>query len=142
MDKNQLADALSVGVFSDRGTDLNAAYEFVNALHETLPSEHRAPAHVALHVLVNTIANCIRALPDPLASPPAEVTLKPADDPSRGSWSESELHKLIDSRISEWVSENIDFEHEIEQYIDDNVDFTDIIREELRNNLTLTVHVD
>ena len=159
MTKNELADSLTINLYGDRGNDLAAAYQYVNMVHDALPSDHRPAVGTALHVLVNTIANCIRELPyrdgcNLLDALPETVTLSRADDPSRGSWSEYDLLMLINKTIESWaddhlngsirnwVEENIDFEHEIDQHIENNVDFTEIIRDELRGNLTLTVTVE
>lgn len=154
MTKNELAELLRINLYGDRGTDLTAAYQYVNMVHDALPSDHRPAVGTALHVLVNTIANCIRELPDALPATPETVTLPRADDPSRGSWSEYDLLMLINKAIESWaddhlngsirnwVEENIDLEHEIDQHIENNVDFTEIIRDELRGNLTLTVTVE
>lgn len=138
MTKNELADALRINLYGDRGTDLSAAYQYVNMVHDALPSDHRPAVGTALHVLVNTIANCIRELPDALPATPETVTLAPADDPSRGSWSEKELLELIES----WFNDNVDIDRAVEEYIENSIDFTEIVRDELRGNLTLTVNVE
>lgn len=138
MTKNELAELLRINLYGDRGTDLTAAYQYVNMVHDALPSDHRPAVGTALHVLVNTIANCIRELPDALPATPETVTLAPADDPSRGSWSEKELIELIES----WFNDNVDIDHAVEEYIENSVDFTEIVRDELRGNLTLTVTVE
>lgn len=146
MTKNELAEALRINLYGDRGTDLAAAYQYVNMVHDALPSDHRPAVGTALHVLVNTIANCIRELPDELVgqlpSPPETVTLPRADDPSRGSWSEDELINLINKQIEGWFEDNVDIEYTVDQHIENNVDFTEIVRDELRGNLTLTVTVE
>ena len=154
MTKDQLADALRLNFFGDRGSDIQAALDYATMVIEALPIESRSPAWTALHVVVNTIANAIRELPEALPATPEIVTLAPADDPSRGSWSEKDLNKLIDarldhwmedqldSRIKNWIEENFDLEHEIETYMENSVDFTDIIKDEFRNNLTISVSVD
>lgn len=138
MTKNELAELLRINLYGDRGTDLTAAYQYVNMVHDALPSDHRPAVGTALHVLVNTIANCIRELPDALPATPETVTLAPADDPSRGSWSEKELLELIEG----WFNDNVDIDHAVEEYIENSIDFTEIVRDELRGNLTLTVNVE
>lgn len=155
MTKNQLADALRTNVFADRGTDLQAAMEYASDLIESMPDQaSKIPAWTAFHVVLNTVSNCIRELPDALPATPETVTLPRADDPSRGSWSEYDLLMLINKAIESWaddhlngsirnwVEENIDLEHEIDQHLENNVDFTEIIRDELRSNLTLSISVD
>lgn len=142
MTKNELAELLRINLYGDRGTDLTAAYQYVNMVHDALPSDHRPAVGTALHVLVNTIANCIRELPDALPATPETVTLPRADDPSRGSWSEDELINLINKQIEGWFDDNVDIEYTVDQHIENNVDFTEIVRDELRGNLTLTVTVE
>jgi len=147
MTKNELAEALRINLYGDRGTDLAAAYQYVNMIHDALPSDHRPAVGTALHVLVNTIANCIRELPyrdgcNLLDALPETVTLSRADDPSRGSWSEYDLLMLINKTIESWFDDNVDIDHAVEEYIENSVDFTEIVRDELRGNLTLTVTVE
>lgn len=142
MTKNELADSLRMRLFADRGTDLDAAYQYVQLIHTAMPDEQRLAAMTAMHVLVNTIANCISELPDSLPATPETVTLAPADDPSRGSWSEDELINLINKQIEGWFEDNVDIEYTVDQHIENNVDFTEIVRDELRGNLTLTVTVE
>ena len=142
MTKNELAESLRINLYGDRGTDLAAAYQYVNMIHDGLPSDHRPAVGTALHVLVNTIANCIRELPDALPATPETVTLPRADDPSRGSWSEYDLLMLINKTIESWFDDNVDIDHAVEEYIENSVDFTEIVRDELRGNLTLTVTVE
>jgi hypothetical protein len=142
MTKNELAEALRINLYGDRGTDLGAAYQYVNMIHDALPSDHRPAVGTALHVLVNTIANCILDLPDALPATPETVTLSRADDPSRGSWSEYDLLMLINKTIESWFDDNVDIDHAVEEYIENSVDFTEIVRDELRGTLTLTVTVE
>lgn len=142
MTKNQLADSLRMRLFADRGTDLDAAYQYVQLIHTAMPDEQRLAAMTAMHVLVNTIANCISELPDSLPATPETVTLPRADDPSRGSWSEYDLLMLINKTIESWFDDNVDIDHAVEEYIENSVDFTEIVRDELRGNLTLTVTVE
>lgn len=139
MTKNELADALRMNLFSDRGTDLQAALDYASEVIESMPDQaSKIPAWTAFHVVLNTVSNCIRELPDALSATPETVTLAPADDPSRGSWSEKELLELIES----WFDDNVDIDRAVEEYIENSVDFTEIVRDELRGNLTLTVNVE
>ena len=143
MTKNQLADALRMNLFSDRGTDLQAALDYASEVIESMPDQaSKIPAWTAFHVVLNTVSNCIRELPDALPATPETVTLAPADDPSRGSWSEYDLLMLINKTIESWFDDNVDIDHAVEEYIENSVDFTEIIRDELRGNLTLTVTVE
>lgn len=142
MTKNQLADSLRMRLFADRGTDLDAAYQYVQLIHTAMPDEQRLAAMTAMHVLVNTIANCISELPDSLPATPETVTLPRVDDPSRGSWSENELIELINKTIEGWFDDNVDIDHAVEEYFEQNVDFTEIVRNELQSNISFSISVD
>jgi len=57
----ELAKSLQYKLFADKGTDIKAAidhaYEYINAI----PAGHRTAASVALHIVLNTVANAIIA---------------------------------------------------------------------------------
>lgn len=147
MTKNQLADALRTNVFADRGTDLQAAMEYASDLIESMPDQaSKIPAWTAFHVVLNTVSNCIRELPDELVgqlpATPETVTLPRADDPSRGSWSEYDLLMLINKTIESWFDDNVDIDRAVEEYFEQNVDFTEIVRDELQSNISFSISVD
>jgi hypothetical protein len=58
MSKEDLAMCLHNGMFADRGTDLKAAFEYVDMIAKA--SENPAAVWTAVQVAVNTISNCIR----------------------------------------------------------------------------------
>jgi hypothetical protein len=106
--KDELVISLRSKVFGDRGTDVMAAFDYaetiINGLSE---SSDRGPAWTAVHVLANTIANAIEALPqyvdriEFLPAPPAEVQIAP-DNPAAGITDlESAILRLIDARITQ-----------------------------------------
>lgn len=57
----ELASAMRNKLFTDMGTDVDAAFDAAVATINRLPKGDRLPMLVALHVLTNTIANRIEA---------------------------------------------------------------------------------
>jgi hypothetical protein len=102
MDKTELVISLRAKMFGDRGTDMQAAWDYAESIINNMDDSHnRGPAWTAIHVLANTIANVIESLPDPLAAPPAEVQIAP-DNPAAGITDlESVIIRLIDARIAQ-----------------------------------------
>lgn len=163
-EKILLAASIRHGMFASRDT-VEEALEYASATIERLYNDDRAAMYTALHVMLNTIANKITALPDSgnqLPEPPPEVRIDHADLPDTGATSLhdqiedivltqiSKLGRAIDEKIKrekallfeEWFNENVDLEHEIEKHIENNIDFPEIVKEVLLNNLTLTVSVE
>jgi len=101
MDKTELVASLRQRLFADRGTDVAAAFDYCNMLIDSIPGgNEKIAARTALHVLANTVANAIEALPDPLAAPPAGVRISPADNPAAGASDiEAAIIRMIDARI-------------------------------------------
>lgn len=162
MTKNELAESIRVGLFASHDT-LESAFAFVEIMINSMPDPGaRAAARTALHVMLNSVANQIEALPDPLPLPPAEIRISAEDNPATGTEVEpvivsvprTELNRIIDQRISdwlddrfdslanEWFNDNVDIDQKVQDYIDDSVDWTELVRDELRDNLTLTVTVE
>ncbi len=160
MTKHELADSIKVALFSFRDT-LEEAFEYTETMFNSMPDPaHRAAARTALHVMLNSVAKQIIALPDPLPLPPAEVQISVEDNPATGVEVEPvlisvpELNRIIDQRISdwlddrfdsmasEWFNDNVDVDEQVQHYIDNDVDWTEIVRDELRHNISLSVSVD
>ena len=160
MTKHELADSIKVALFSFRDT-LEEAFEYTETMFNSMPDPaHRAAARTALHVMLNSVAKQIIALPDPLPLPPAEVQISVEDNPATGVEVEPvlisvpELNRIIDQRISdwlddrfdsmasEWFNDNVDVDEKVQEYIDNDVDWTEIVRDELRQNISLSVTVD
>jgi len=101
MDKTELVISLRAKMFGDRGTDMQAAWDYAESIINNMDDSHnRGPAWTAIHVLANTIANVIETLPDPLAAPPAVVRISPADNPAAGASDlEAAIIRMIDARI-------------------------------------------
>jgi hypothetical protein len=107
--KEELIIMLRSKVFGDRGTDMQAAWDYAESvINNMADSSSRGPAWTAIHVLANTIANVIETLPqyvdriEFLPEPPAVVRISPEDNPAAGvSDLESAIIRLIDARIAQ-----------------------------------------
>jgi hypothetical protein len=162
MSKYELAASIKVGLFASRDT-LEEAFEYVEMMFNSMPdAAHQAAARTALHVMLNSVAKQIEALPDQLPPPPAEVRISVEDNPATGTEVEpvivsvprTELNRIIDQRISdwlddrfdsmasEWFNDNVDVDEHVQEYLDNSVDWTEIVRDELRQNISLSVTVD
>ena len=171
MSKHELAASIKVGIFASRDT-LEEAFEYVETMFNTMPDPaHRAAARTALHVMLNSVAKQIIALPDQLPPPPAEIQISVEDNPSTGtevntdinrildnpvlvSVPRAELNRIIDQRISdwlddrfdgmanEWFNDNVDIDEQVQEYMDNSVDWTEIVRDELKHNLSFSISVD
>jgi hypothetical protein len=162
MSKHTLAASIKVGMFAKRDT-IDEAFEYVEMMFNTMPDPaHRAAARTALHVMLNTVAGLIEALPDQLPPPPAEIQISVEDNPATGAEVEpvmvsvprEELDRIIDARIvawinqdlrvelNEWFRDEVDIDEAVQHYMDNSVDFTEIVRDEIRSNITFTVEVD
>jgi hypothetical protein len=170
MSKYELAASIKMGMFAKRDT-VAEAFEYVEMMFNTMPdAAHRAAARTALHVMLNTVADQIEALPNQLPPPPTEVRISVEDNPATGteprgdmqsllepvlvSVPRYELNRIIDHRISdwlgdrfdsmasEWFNDNVDVDEHVQEYLDNSVDWTEIVRDELRQNISLSVTVD
>ena len=162
MNKHTLAASIKVGMFAKRDT-IDEAFEYVEMMFNSMPDPaHRAAARTALHVMLNTVAGLIEALPDQLPPPPAEIQISVEDNPATGAEVEpvivsvprTELNRIIDQRISDWLDDrfdsmaeewfenNVDVDEKVQEYIYNDVDWTEIVRDELRQNISLSVTVD
>jgi hypothetical protein len=168
MTKHELAASIKVGIFASRDT-LEEAFEYTETMFNSMPDPaHRAAARTALHVMLNSVAKQIIALPDQLPPPPAEVRISAEDNPATGTEARQdlqsvlepvlisvpELHRIIDQRISDWLDDrfdsladewfetNVDLDDKVQHYLDHDVDWTEVVRDELRHNITLSVVVD
>jgi hypothetical protein len=107
--KEELVISLRTKMFGDRGTDIQAAFDYVETVINGMDDSHnRGPAWTAVHVLANTIANVIETLPEYvdriefLPAPPDEVRISPVDNPAAGvSDLEAAIIRMIDSRIAQ-----------------------------------------
>jgi hypothetical protein len=150
--KAMLAASIRHGLFASRDT-VEEALEYASATIERLYNDDKAAMYTALHVVMNTIANKITALPDSgdqLPEPPPEVRIDHADLPATGATSLhdqiedivlAQISKLgtsidqkIERAIEEW-SENAPFDSVIEEWFDDNVDIETSVKDYLDEHL-------
>ena len=170
MTKHELAASIKVGIFASRDT-LEEAFEYTETMFNSMPdAASRAAARTALHVMLNSVAKQIIALPDPLPLPPAEIQISVEDNPATGtearqdlqsvlepvmvSVPRDELNRIIDQRISDWLddrfdsmaegwfNDNVDVDEKVQEYLDNSVDWTEIVRDELRHNISFSISVD
>ena len=149
MDKHTLAASIRIGMFAERET-IQEAFDYADQVFKSLGANETA-ARTAMHVVLNSVAKQIAALPDEI------VGTLPADNPAAGVTSfEDTLIKLIDSRIAQrgpmnvgdQVNEVIDdfaenrLDDLIERWVDRNLDWNDIVRDELINNISFSISVD
>ena len=151
MEKALLVASLRQRLFADRGTDVAAAFDYCNMMIDSIPGgNEKITARTALHVLANTVANAIEALPEFLPAPPDEVRISPEDNPAAGA-AEPEpvllaldrvaLDLIIDARIQNWYENSIDLEHEVNRVIED-YDFSDTVRDIVRHNIHFSIDVE
>ena len=153
MEKALLVAAIRNRIFNDQQTDVKAA---LSAAHGVLDSisdpASRIGALTAMHVVLNTVANAIEALPEFLPAPPDEVRISPEDNPAAGAaepeprhvmlmLDRASLDAIIDARIANWYEHEFDIQEEIEQGIND-YDFEDTVRDIVRNNISFSIDVD
>ena len=128
MEKALLVASLRQRLFADRGTDVAAAWDYCNMMIDSIPGgNEKITARTALHVLANTVANAIEALPEFLPAPPDEVRISPEPEPVMLTVDHIALDAIIDARIQNWY---------------ENSDFSDTIRDTIRHNISFSVEVD
>ena len=138
MEKALLVAAIRNRIFNDQQTDVKAALSAAHGYFDTITDPaSRIGALTAMHVVLNTVANAIEALPDPLAAPPEEIKIETV----QLSVDRATLDDIIDARIQSWYENDFDIDAEIERGID-NYDFTDTVRDTIRHNISFSVEVD
>ena len=152
MNKSELVIMLRSKVFGDRGTDIQAAFDYVESVINGMSeSADRGPAWAAVYVLANTIANAIDALPEPLPALPEVVQISPEDNPATGApepepvmlaLDRAALDQIIDARIAHWHVHVLDIDSAVQHYLDNDVDWTELVRDELRHNISFSIEVD
>ena len=152
--KAMLAASIRHGLFASRDT-VEEALEYASATIERLYNDDKAAMYTALHVVLNTIANKITALPDSgdqLPEPPPEARIDHADLPATGATSlhdqieeivlaqisklgasiDHKIERRVADEIQEW-NEHTKFDTIIEEWFEDNVDIEHTVREIIRN---------
>jgi hypothetical protein len=147
MEKALLVAAIRNRIFNDQQTDVKAA---LTAAHGVLDSisdpASRIGALTAMHVVLNTVANAIEALPEHiefLPEPPAEVKINPVAELDRVmlTMDRDSLDRIIDARIANWYEHEFDIQEEIEQGINE-YDFEDTVRDIVRSRISFSIDVD
>ena len=136
MNKAELLKTIRNSLFNNQGTDVQSALSAAHSVIDTITDPgSRIGALTAMHVVLNTVANVIDALPDPLAAPPEEIKIETIQ------LDRATLDEIIDARIANWYEHEFDIDAEIERGID-NYDFSDTIRDTIRHNISFSVEVD
>ena len=139
--KTLLAASIRVGIFAKRDS-INEALEYASEVIDNLQTYDKAVVYTALHVVLNTLADKIDALPDSstaaLEPPPAEVRIDHADLPATGAPS---LHDQIEESVLAQIAElGRSIDQKIERAIE-NYDYDDIITNMVRN-MSFSIEVD
>jgi hypothetical protein len=138
MNKTELLKTIRNSLFNNQGTDVQSALSAAHSVIDTITDPgSRIGALTAMHVVLNTVANVIDALPDPLAAPPEEIKIETV----QLSVDRATLDDIIDARISRWYENDFDIQEEINDAIND-YDFEDTVREIVKHNISFSIDVD
>jgi len=161
--KALLAASIRVGIFGKRDS-IDEALEYASEIIDNLQTCDKAVVYTALHVVLNTVADEIDALPDSSAAalepPPAEVRIDHADLPATGATSlhdqieeivlaqisklgasiDQKIERRVANEIQEW-NENTKFDTIIEEWFEDNVDIEHEVKEVI-NNMSISINVE
>ena len=152
--KALLAASIRVRMFAKRST-IDEALNYAIEVFDRVNNDDKAAVYTALHVVLNTVADKIDALPDSgdqLPEPPPEVRIDHADLPATGATSlhdqiedivlaqisklgasiDHKIERRVADEIREW-NENSKFDSLIEEWFEDNVDIEHTVREIIRN---------
>lgn len=146
MEKALLVASLRQRLFADRGTDVAAAFDYCNMMIDSIPGgNEKITARTALHVLANTVANAIEALPEFLPAPPDDIRIeapdRPEPEPVMLALDRAALDQIIDARIANWYEHEFDIQEEIEQGLNE-YDFEDMVRDIVRSRISFSIDVD
>jgi len=149
--KALLAASIRVRVFAKRET-IDEALNYAIEVFDRVNSDDKAAVYTALHVVLNTVADKIDALPDSSAAelepPPVEVRIDHADLPATGAPS---LHDQIEdivsaqiSRLGDTIDRKIDraVDDRLENWFDNNLDRIDERITEVVRNMSFSIDVD
>jgi hypothetical protein len=135
MDKHTLAASIRIGMFAERET-IQEAFDYADQVFKSLGAADIA-ARTAMHVVLNTVAKQIAALPDPLAAPAEEIRIETV----QLSVDRATLDDIIDARINRWYENDFDIQEEINDAIND-YDFEDTVRDIVRNSISFSIDVE
>jgi len=131
--KALLAASIRVRMFAKRDT-IDEALNYAIEVFDRVNNDDRAAVYTALHVVLNTIADKIDALPDSSAAvlepPPAEIRIDHADLPATGATS---LHDQIEDIVLAQIAElGRSIDQKIERAIE-NYDHEEMVTNIIRN---------
>ena len=109
-------------LFASRGCDIDAALAYANEVITAMPSDQHAHAMTALMVVVNTAANAFDQARGPS---PEKLAVLDLIRTEIENWASSNF----DSRVEDWVDNNLDISEKIQDHYNDNVDIDNSISE-------------
>jgi hypothetical protein len=136
MDKHTLAASIRIGMFAERET-IQEAFDYADQVFRSLAANDDIAARTAMHVVLNTVAKQIAALPDPLAAPAEEIRIETV----QLSVDRATLDDIIDARINRWYENDFDIQEEINDAINE-YDFEETVRDIVKHNISFSIDVD
>jgi polysaccharide pyruvyl transferase WcaK-like protein len=109
-------------LFASKGCDFDSAMSQAQEIIESMPSDSRAAAYTALMVVVNTTANTFDQARGPS---PEKLAVLDLIRNEIENWASSNF----DSRVEDWVDNNLDIAEKIQDHMNDNVDIDNSISE-------------
>jgi hypothetical protein len=109
-------------MFASRGCDIDEAVVYANDVIAALPTESQAHAMTAVMVILNTAANAFDQARGPS---PEKLAVLDLIRNEIENWASSNF----DSRVEDWVDNNLDIAEKIQDHYNDNVDIDNSISE-------------
>jgi hypothetical protein len=109
-------------LFASRGCDIDAALQYATEALDTLDGENKPLAYTALMVFVNTAAN---AFDQAMGPSPEKMVVLDLIRTEIENWASSNF----DSRVEDWVDNNLDISEKIQDHMNDNIDIDNSISE-------------
>ena len=109
-------------MFATRGCDIDEALVYAHDVITGMPTEQQAHAMTALMVLVNTAANAFDQASGPS---PEKLAVLDLIRTEIENWASSNF----DSRVEDWVDNNLDISEKIQDHMNDNLDIDNSISE-------------
>lgn len=109
-------------MFASRGCDIDEALIYANDVITAMPTEVQAHAMTALMVVVNTAANAFDQAKGPS---PEKLIVMDLIRNEIENWASSNF----DSRVEDWIDNNLNINEKIEEHVNDNLDIENSISE-------------
>ena len=109
-------------MFASRGCDIDEAVVYANDVIAAMPTEVQAHAMTAVMVVLNTAANAFDQARGPS---PEKLAVLDLIRNEIENWASSNF----DSRVEDWVDNNLDIAEKIQDHMNDNVDIDNSISE-------------